>query len=284
MTEIFHSTKAIFDYTFSSIKLYEENEARSIAFQILNHFDISRTNILTDKTIVFTETDKLNSIIEKINQAEPLQYILGETEFYGRKFSVNKNVLIPRPETEELVDIIINENKNKDLKILDIGTGSGCIPITLSLEIPGSKVYSMDISKDALTTAKENALSLNTTVDFIHFDILTTDNFKVKDLNIIVSNPPYVTDSEKKLMQKNVLDYEPHLALFVDDNNPLIFYSKILDFAQDHLVNEGKCYFEINENFGEELVNLMRSKKFTDVSIIQDIHSKNRFAYGKLRK
>src|SRR5690606_4088727 len=172
-----------------------------------------------------------------------LQYILGETEFYGRRFYVNKNVLIPRPETEELVDIIIKENKEeKGLRILDIGTGSGCIPVTLAKELPDSEVYALDISEEALAMAKKNAMLHSAKVDYSIFDITQDANLipeqsklKIENLDIVISNPPYITEGEKKEMHANVLNFEPHLALFVSNENPLLFYSAILNFSQQHL-------------------------------------------------
>jgi release factor glutamine methyltransferase len=277
------SAKALFENTVSSITVYERNEAAAIAFQLLEFFNISRTDILADKSIRFESSEKWNEMLERINNSEPLQYIIGETEFYGRKFQVNKNVLIPRPETEELVDIIIKENKHeKKLRILDIGTGTGCIPITLAKELPQSEVYAVDISEEALKIARQNAINNSATIDFWNFDIIKNLKFKIENFNILVSNPPYVTESEKKEMHSNVLNFEPHLALFVSDENPLLFYSKILDFAQMHLQPGGRCYLEINERFGTEMVQLMTSKKFIDCKIIKDLNGKNRFTSGKL--
>jgi release factor glutamine methyltransferase len=246
-----------------------------------------------DKKTDHVDPEKIKEIIDRINQSEPVQYVLEETEFYGRKFKVNKNVLIPRPETEELVDLIIKENrKQKKIKVLDIGTGSGCIAITLGKELPEAEVYALDISKEALQTARENALMNNAKVELIEFDIISPVEDKqnspylgqakliTHNLDIIVSNPPYVRESEKKQMHANVLDHEPYTALFVKDEDPLIFYEKIILFAKEHLTNGGKCYFEINEKFGEKIAELFLKNNFSDVRVIKDLQDKYRMAVG----
>jgi release factor glutamine methyltransferase len=244
-------------------------------------FNLKKSDILLDKKIEKVNNEEIISIINRINQSEPIQYILGETEFYGRKFKVNKNVLIPRPETEELVDLIIKENKKqKKIKVLDIGTGSGCIAITLAKELPEAEVCALDISKDALKTANENALMNNAKVDFSHADIIQNLKFKLQNLNIIVSNPPYVRESEKKQMHTNILEHEPFTALFVKDEDPLIFYKSIILFAKQHLVENGKCYFEINEKFGQETIALFAENNFSEIRIIKDLQNKDRIAVG----
>jgi release factor glutamine methyltransferase len=285
MVPQFNYAKELFDYIISSIQLYEGGEKSSLAFRILEQLSISRTDILTNKKINFSEFEKLHTFLNRINQAEPWQYIIGETEFYGRKFEVTKDVLIPRPETEELVDLIISENKSKKgLRILDIGTGSGCIPITLAKELSQAEVYAVDISEAALKMAQKNSTLHSASVDFTLFDILSNSKFKIQNLELIVSNPPYVTEDEKKAMHANVLAYEPFLALFVPDEDPLKFYSRILTFAQNHLVAGGSCYFEINEKFGEEMRTLMADKNLIDTRIIKDLNGKDRYAFGKLLK
>lgn len=285
MVPEFKYAKEIFDYVITSIHLYDGGERSSLAFRILEQFSINRTDVLTNKKINFSGTEILKSYISRINQSEPWQYIIGETEFYGRKLEVTKDVLIPRPETEELVDLIVKENKpRKGLWILDIGTGSGCIPITLAKELSQPEVYALDISKAALNIAKKNSVHHSASIDFIQFDILSNLKFKIQNLDLIISNPPYVTEDEKKEMHSNVLAHEPSLALFVPDDDPLKFYSRILTFAQDHLVPGGSCYFEINEKYGEEMRRLMKDKNFTDIRVIRDLNGKDRFVSGKLRK
>jgi release factor glutamine methyltransferase len=276
------SGKRIFKFIRSGINLYEDDEKSSISYLIMEHlFNLKKSDILLDKKIEKVNNEEIISIINRINQSEPIQYILGETEFYGRKFKVNKNVLIPRPETEELVDLIIKENKKqKKIKVLDIGTGSGCIAITLAKELPEAEVCALDISKDALKTANENALMNNAKVDFSHADIIQNLKFKLQNLNIIVSNPPYVRESEKKQMHANILEHEPFTALFVKDEDPLIFYKSIILFAKQHLVENGKCYFEINEKFGQETITLFAENNFSEIRIIKDLQNKDRIAVG----
>jgi release factor glutamine methyltransferase len=219
------------------------------------------------------------SAMAELKKQKPIQYILGETEFYGLPFLVNENVLIPRPETEELVALILAEGKGKreegKVRILDIGTGSGCIPIALKKHLPEAEVSAIDVSEKALALAMKNA-ELNQ-VDF-HFrlqDILATDDLE-SSFDIIVSNPPYVRHLEKIEIQPNVLQYEPHLALFVADDDALLFYRKIAALAQKHLTPKGKLYFEINQYLGKETVALVESFGFTEVRLHQDIYGNDR--------
>jgi release factor glutamine methyltransferase len=277
------SAKELFDYLASSIKIYERNEATSIAYLIMEHFGIKKTDISLDKKIQNIDLKKTELIIKRLNQAEPIQYILGETEFFGRKFKVNQHVLIPRQETEELVDKIIKENRqNKKLKILDIGTGSGCIAITLAKELPDSEVHAIDISEEALEITAFNATKNKATINFYKQDIIQHSTFNIQHFNLIVSNPPYVTESEKKLMHENVLKHEPSLALFVEDEDPLKFYTAILKFAKIYLSKNGKCYFEINEAFGEEIFKLFEENGFKKINISKDLNGKSRIASGEL--
>ncbi|HXA00861.1 MAG TPA: peptide chain release factor N(5)-glutamine methyltransferase [Cytophagaceae bacterium] len=277
-----YSLKTLHQQLTSSITLYEDQEKANIAYLILEDLlKITKTDLLMDKKVKEYDQKRIKDIINRLNKAEPIQYILGHTEFYGRKFTVNKNVLIPRPETEELVDLIIKENrKNKDLGILDIGTGSGCIAISLSKEILHSKVFALDISKDALSVAQQNAKDLNAEISFIEADITNDLENKPEDLkfNLIVSNPPYVTDAEKTLMHQNVLAYEPGTALFVRDRDPLLFYRMIIEFSLQHLLPNGSCYFEINEAFGNEIKELFEKNDFTNIRIVRDLRGKDRFA------
>ena len=216
--------------------------------------------------------------LEQLRKGKPVQYITGETEFYGLSFQVDESVLIPRPETEELVDLIIKEARNTvkaPLHILDIGTGSGCIAICLKKNLPDSRVAAMDISGDALRIANKNAINNAVDIDFIKDDILealTTGSV----YDIIVSNPPYITQREKETMHTNVLAYEPHVALFVTDERPLIFYEAIANFAKHSLKSGGFLFFEINENYGKETRDMLMSKQFVDIALINDMQGKNR--------
>ena len=232
--------------------------------------------LLTKENIIF-----FTKAISELKQYKPIQYIVGNTEFYGMKFSVDKNVLIPRPETEELVEYIIKTEKfEQNQNILDIGTGSGCIAVSLSKNIP-AKVYAIDVSKNALEIAKKNANQQNVSIDFNEIDILesdslTTDNKPIM-FDIIVSNPPYVRESEKIEMKSNVLDYEPDLALFVGDENPLVFYEAIAKFAEKSLKKNGKIYLEINEYLAQKTVALFLKYNFKFAEIIKDLSNKDRF-------
>ncbi len=239
--------------------------------------------------------------LDQLKQQKPIQQILRKTDFYGLSFNINKHVLIPRPETEELVKWIINDvchsdklchsdrseespnkkaTQKKPLKILDIGTGSGCIAISLAKNIPYGEVYAVDISEKALQLAKENAEKNQVNIQCIQADILNLPHFdnilKKLKFDVIISNPPYITHAEKKQMKTNVLDYEPHLALFVPNNDPLLFYKKITQLATDFLNPNGSLYFEINPNFLQEIQQLLHNKKFVQIQLKKDIFEKNR--------
>ncbi|WP_028891981.1 peptide chain release factor N(5)-glutamine methyltransferase [Tenacibaculum sp. 47A_GOM-205m] len=224
----------------------------------------------------------LNTALARLKKEEPIQYILGKTEFYGYPFKVNENTLIPRPETEELVEWILNEVKELDLEnnkqklsILDIGTGTGCIPISLKKELPNAKVSAIDVSEEALKIANENALLNEAEITFIHQDILKTESLP-KQYDVIVSNPPYVRELEKIEIKNNVLENEPHLALFVDNDNPLIFYKKIADLAIKSLTKNGVLFFEINQYLGSETIEMLKRKGFTKVELRKDLFGNNR--------
>lgn len=232
---------------------------------------------------------KFHAALANLKNEYPIQYIIGETEFYGLLFKVDKNVLIPRPETEELVDWIIgkvkseklevrskNQNDNKfKLKILDIGTGSGCISIALAKNLPHCKVWAMDISEKALIVAKKNANINNVMINFLQSDILKCKKLITK-FDIIVSNPPYVRELEKKQMQNNVVKYEPQEALFVKNKDPLQFYKKIAELAKAGLNKNGELYFEINQEFGTETIELLEEKGFINMEIKKDIYGADR--------
>jgi len=220
-----------------------------------------------------------SSILEQLKKEIPIQYILGVTHFYGLEFEVNSAVLIPRPETEELVDWIVQKSKIKNqkskFKILDIGTGSGCIAIALAKNLPNAQVFALDVFEKALSTAKKNAELNQVTIQFLHQSILETENLG-QQFDVIVSNPPYVRELEKQEIKKNVLDNEPHLALFVEDNDALIFYRKIAQLAQKNLNPQGQLYFEINQYLGQEMLDLLHEMGFKNSELRQDIYGNDR--------
>ena len=216
-----------------------------------------------------------NTILEKLKLEIPIQYIIGTTSFFGLDFNVNENVLIPRPETEELVDLIIKNCNSKTPKIIDIGTGSGCIAISLAKNIPLATVYAIDVSEKALEIAKVNATLNNVNVNFILANILDVDNLN-EQFDVIVSNPPYVRNLEKHEIKKNVLEYEPHLALFVNDNDALIFYKKIAELAKINLSQNGQLFFEINQYLGKETKELLENLDFKKVILKKDIYGNDR--------
>ncbi|PKQ62562.1 protein-(glutamine-N5) methyltransferase, release factor-specific [Labilibaculum filiforme] len=259
--------------------IYPVQETESMAYILLEFvLKYSRTQIQMNKTESITKDnfDIIDTYIQQLKTNKPIQYILGETEFYDLTFKVNEHTLIPRPETEELVHAIINENQQNGLSILDIGTGSGCIPISLAKNLKNAHISSADISIGAIIKAKENATLHKIDVTFFHRDILNWKNFDWDNFDIIVSNPPYVTEAEKSKMEKNVLDYEPASALFVSDNDPLLFYRTITELALQHLKKDGKLYFEINESLGKEMVTLLEKYEFKNIQLRMDINGKNR--------
>lgn len=225
-----------------------------------------------------------------LKKEHPIQYILGETEFYSLPFIVNKNVLIPRPETEELVEWILHchserSEESRKISVLDIGTGSGCIAVSLAKKLPNAKVYGFDISTKALKVAKENAKLNSVGVEFLEGDILNDENWETffKDLkfDVIASNPPYVRLQEKQLMKPNVLEHEPHLALFVEDDNALLFYHTVAKFAKQFLAPSGHLFFEINEHLGEEIIVLLEQMDFKDIMLKQDVFGKDRMVKAR---
>jgi release factor glutamine methyltransferase len=260
--------------------IYEERECISMFEWLMEHyFSKNKSDLILelDKP-QFSESDLLKVIfaVKDLKKQKPLAYILGEVFFYDRVLKVNENTLIPRPETEELVDWIIKENKEKEhLHVLDIGTGSGCIIIPLSKHLKGV-FYALDVSEKALEVAKQNSALNKTKIHFIKDSILNPEfNLNVK-LDLIVSNPPYIPLKDKNLMEKNVLDYEPHLALFVENHSPLLFYDKIADFAKNHLNKSGKLYVEIHEALGKEVFNLLQEKGFKNIEVKKDMNGKDR--------
>jgi release factor glutamine methyltransferase len=233
-----------------------------------------------DMRISTEQSGRIISVCKELKTGKPLQYVLGETIFYDCVIKVNSSTLVPRPETEELVDIIIRENKDFQGNLFDFGTGSGCIAIALAANMPRSVVVGIDISKDAIRIARENAIINNVSVSFCEGDIFNFDYKGVNKAGIIVSNPPYVRNSEKQLMDKNVLEFEPHNALFVSDYDPLKFYKAILGIAEKMLIPGGKIYFEINEALGKSMIKLFKSSGYSEIIIIRDLNSKERMIKG----
>lgn len=261
---------------------YEAHEINSMLFVVLEHFfKLSKKDSILYPSKMFSESELLLVIntVKALKTYKPLAYILGEWEFFGITLKVNEHVLVPRPETEELVQLILYEN-SLATSILDIGTGSGCIALAIKKNLPQAKVEAWDVSEKALAIAKTNAVKNKLTVDFKYVDILNVDVALREKFDVIVSNPPYIQQKEKGLMDKNVLDFEPHLALFVENNNPLLFYEKICDFAVKNLNENGKIYFEINEAFGNEVAELLRKNGFQQVEICKDINGKDRIIQG----
>ncbi len=259
--------------------IYDGSEAESFFYLILAHqHQWSRVDLALNPNEAFNEADiqYWNSILEQLKLEIPIQYLLETTSFFGLDFEVNKNVLIPRPETEELVQWILDSNlKNEKLKILDIGTGSGCIAISLAKNLPKAQVFAIDVSEKALEIATKNAKQNEVLITFLAQNILETQDLD-QQFDIIVSNPPYVRNLEKEAIKKNVLDYEPHLALFVEDHDALIFYRKISELALKNLSSQGQLYFEINQYFGTPMVDLLRNQGFQNVELRKDIYGNDR--------
>jgi release factor glutamine methyltransferase len=272
--------------------MYDAGEAESFFYLILEEKQqLKRIDLALQPDLVFSEGEiaAWNSILEELKLEIPIQYLLGKTSFYGLDFEVNENVLIPRPETEELVDWILSNaqkiSKSSSLKILDIGTGSGCIAISLAKNLPNAQVFAIDVSDKALATAKKNAIRNGVNVRFIEQNILEVVTLSAvegleQEFDIIVSNPPYVRNLEKEEIKKNVLDNEPHLALFVEDHDALIFYKKIAELAQKNLTHSGQLYFEINQYLGKEMVDLLEGMNFKNVELRKDIYGNDRMTLG----
>ncbi|MEG1664164.1 MAG: peptide chain release factor N(5)-glutamine methyltransferase [Mucinivorans sp.] len=261
---------------------FSEREAKSLLYRLLeDKYGIHRLRIFTDQSFLIDSVtlQSLNQDIQALIHNCPIQHIVGYQEFCNRKFIVNPDVLIPRDETQQLIQLICAEADSK-ATILDIGTGSGAIGITLALDIDGSKVIAWDISPRALITARQNAIQLSAKVEFELMDVFKAE-CPSNMFDIIVSNPPYVTQSQAKQMSPNVLDYEPYTALFVSDENPLIFYMRIAELSKVSLKTGGSLYFEINEIFGKEMVSLLQKLDFRDIRLLNDINHKERFICAK---
>jgi release factor glutamine methyltransferase len=260
--------------------LYDSHETESITLLTISeitHLSKASIKAFPEKEIAPGQIQQLQNTLIQLQTGRPIQYILGYTEFYGLKFLVNQAVLIPRPETEELVEWALSSVSNlpQPFNLLDIGTGSGCIAISLKKNLPKAQVSAIDISPEALQTAKENAAINNVEVNFIQDDILHS-KFKTQDLKLIISNPPYVTLEDKEQMHINVTNFEPHTALFVPEDDPLIFYKVIADFAMKNLTDNGLLFFEINESYGQETVDLLAERRFKDIELKKDMGNKYR--------
>lgn len=257
---------------------YPDSELRSIIKILYTEvLHLSMVDIYMGKDINLSakQVSEIESIVCRLQEYEPLQYIIGIAEFCGLALNVAPGVLIPRPETTELVECIVKENQNREINILDIGTGSGCIALALDKQLPQAIVTAWDVSDDALRIASQNNVKVNGKVRFEKVDVLTVQPEK-EIYDIIVSNPPYITDAEKKDMERNVLDWEPSLALFVSDNDPLRFYRKISELGREMLRSGGKVYFEINRAFGKETKVMMKELGYTSVEVIKDLSGNDR--------
>lgn len=269
-------------FTNELISIYDEKEVESFFYIVLEAFhQMKRIDFAMqpDFELDVMQLLQWETVLSQLKEQRPIQYILGETEFFGLPFYVNENTLIPRPETEELVDWILSNNQitksTSPLKILDIGTGTGCIAISLAKNLPNAEVYALDVSEKALEVAEKNARTNNVVVHFVHQSILETDHL-AQTFDVIVSNPPYVRNLEKEEIKKNVLDYEPHLALFVEDDDALLFYRKIAQLAQINLSDGGALYFEINQYLGQEMICLLENYHFKNIELRKDIYGNDR--------
>lgn len=279
------------DYYLAAVEqlttIYDRGEAKSM-LRIYFADVLGITNPRSTAQLTHEQLPALKNALARLLQYEPVQHVIGEADFFGYKFKVNSSVLIPRPETEELVDLIINDqrknaNQQPSFTLLDIGTGSGCIPIVLKKKLSSATVYAVDVSAEALAVAKDNAHAIDAAVEFRQLDILNTHNwqqFAAGSLSVIVSNPPYIPYREQQLMNKNVLDYEPALALFVVDEQPLIFYQTIALFAQQKLQTGGSLYFECNEFNAQSVGAFLNNQGFVRVAVIEDMSGKERMIHA----
>jgi release factor glutamine methyltransferase len=282
---------------FNSLKnIQEEQEIESFFFILTEYLhNLKRVDVALNPNFELSdaEVDKWNTILAQLQQEKPIQYITGEAWFYGLQFEVNENTLIPRPETEELVEWILNSpitQHPSPITILDIGTGTGCIPISLKANLPQANVSAIDVSEKALEVAKRNAELNKVEINFIQANILEVEDLSIlstpnsqlpASIDIIISNPPYVRNLEKQEIKKNVLDYEPHLALFVEDTDALLFYKKIAQLALKNLSPNGLLFFEINQYLGKETVELLESLGFKNIELKKDIYGNDRMVKSK---
>lgn len=264
--------------------LYGSGEAKAMTRLIFHYLKgWSQTDLVinADRPVSEYLLEKIVSITSRLSAGEPLQYVIGEARFYGMNLKVNPDVLIPRPETEELVDLIVKENRESDLRVLDIGTGSGAIAMALARNLKFPEITAIDVSEAALEVARENARELNARIKFIRCDIFEWHP-EPDSLDIIVSNPPYIAEREMSGMESNVLDYEPHEALFVPDDDPLVYYRRIAKIGRSALATGGRIYFEINPLYADMLVEMMMAECYSNVTVIQDISHRKRFLCARL--
>ena len=278
---------SVMTFALSELKaLYPSTEIKALVYYLFEEYlNVSRTDYIlnSQKSMSESELLKFNFAIKDLKKGKPIQHILGFAYFLDRKFKVSKETLIPRPETEELVQLIHQDlRKLSNLKILDIGTGTGCIPISLAIDMPQHQYFGLDFKTEILELAQENATLHQVKVNFNKLDILKANTKDLQKYDIIISNPPYVLESEKAQMHQNVLDYEPASALYIPDDQALVFYAKIIELASTNLNQSGKLYFEINENKALALVALLKNYGFSRISIHQDIHAKDRFIVANL--
>ncbi len=261
--------------------VYDDGEANNITDWVFESIaSIKRLDRITDKQKQLNNltVEQLNHALQQLLEHKPVQYVLGEAWFYKMKLKVNEKVLIPRPETEELVEWVVDEFKiqNSKLKILDVGTGSGCIAIALKKELPASEIFAIDVSKDALQVAMQNSQEHNAEINFMQIDFLNEKSWaSLSSFNIIISNPPYIPENEKRKLAKNVADHEPHVALFVNDSDPFIFYKEIAAFAEKNLKEQGKIFVELHESYANEVQQIFAEKNFT-TEIKKDIYGRER--------
>ncbi len=266
---------------------YDADEAASFFYLLLAHFTgLKRIDLALDRNLEVPESQlqQWEHAVAQLKSHVPIQYIIGVTSFFGLDFEVSPHVLIPRPETEELVQWILSDHaalQLENLRILDIGTGSGCIAISLAHGLPHAQVWAMDVSDNALSVARRNAVRNGVCVNWISQDILTTDDLHAR-FDVIVSNPPYVRNLEKSEIRPNVLDHEPHLALFVDDHDALLFYRKIADLALKSLSSNGRLYFEINQYLGNETMDMLKQKGFSQIELRADLYGNDRMILARV--
>lgn len=278
------SSKKLLRYIKENILIDEsEEELNSLSNYILEHlFAIDKNEIILDRSVNLSSSQikSLRKFLDRINEHEPIQYIIGEADFYGRRFLVNPSVLIPRQETEELVYLILQEFKGKKPKFADIGTGSGCIPVTLMKEFAGAKAYAIDFDPRVIRTAKQNAQKHDVAIDFMLLDILR-ENLPLQSLDFVVSNPPYVTYLDKEQMKQNVLNYEPATALYVKDEDPLLFYRRIAELAVRSLKPGGKIFFEVNERFADDVKSLLEVMDYVEGVVSKDLSGRDRMVHAR---
>lgn len=285
MSQTWEQLESIFQNKLSS--LYPEEEIKQlflIALEDLAQIKSNQYVLIKSEELSLQQQDQFNYVVNELALGRPIQHITGKAFFYKNFFQVSEHTLIPRPETEELVHMIIQDHKaSENLNIIDIGTGTGCIPISISQELPKNNYWAVDISKDALNIAKANADKLKQEIQFINADILEWECIFPNDIkfDVVISNPPYITPKEKAEMHQNVLAFEPHLALFIEEEAPLLFYDHISAFAMAHLNKGGTLYFEINQYLSEETASLLQKRGFQHVEIIKDINTADRMIRAK---